>query len=141
MRQSAHTLRGEPTDLWPTAPTAMLLLPDRLPKYPASKPVAPEARACYDRSVACQRGVSFIVGTAEGGVCSVAEIDERDWAVLREVQSRARTHPLTAPVLGASHENAHGAWPPTPTSETWRALSLRESSCRSSRRSGRAWHP
>jgi len=95
-----------------SSPTAMLLLPDRLPKYPALKPVAPEARACYDRSVACQRGASFIVGTAEGGVCSVAEIDERDWAVLHEVQSRARTHPLTAPVLGASHENAHGAWPP-----------------------------
>ena len=101
-----------------TSPTAMTLLPNRSPgntafAYP-EPPLAPDARARFDRLAAGPFGIgrSFLVGTAEGGVCLVAQVAERDWAVLREVQSLARRHPLTAPVLGAPHENARGAWPP-----------------------------
>ena len=81
--------------------------------YP-EPPLAPDARARFDRLAAGPFGIgrSFLVGTAEGGLCLVAQVAERDWAVLREVQSLARRHPLTAPVLGAPHENARGAWPP-----------------------------
>ena len=90
----------------------MLLLPNRSPTYP-EPPLAPDARARFDRlAAAVTVGRSFVVGTAEGGVYVVAQVTERDWAVLREVQSLAGRHPLTAPVLGAPHENARGAWPP-----------------------------
>ena len=106
-----------------TSPTAMTLLPyagngNRSPERNAAAypepPLAPDARARFDRLAAGPFGIgrSFLVGTAEGGVCLVAQVAERDWAALREVQSLARRHPLTAPVLGAPHENARGAWPP-----------------------------
>ena len=95
-----------------SSPTAMLLLPNRSPTYP-EPPLAPDARARFDRlAAAVTVGRSFVVGTAEGGVYMVAQVTERDWAVLREVQSLAGRHPLTAPVLGAPHENARGSWPP-----------------------------
>ena len=95
-----------------SSPTAMLLLPNRSPTYP-EPPLAPDARARFDRlAAAVTIGRSFVVGTAEGGVYMVAQVTERDWAVLREVQSLAGRHPLTAPVLGAPHENARGSWPP-----------------------------
>lgn len=96
-----------------SSPTAMLLLPNKSPNPYPEPPLAPEARARFDKlAAAVTTGRSFVVGTAEGGVCLVAQVTERDWAVLREVQSLARRHPLLTPVLGASHENARGAWPP-----------------------------
>ena len=96
-----------------SSPTAMLLLPNKSPNPYPEPPLEPEARARFDKlAAAVTTGRSFVVGTAEGGVCLVAQVTERDWAVLREVQSLARRHPLLTPVLGASHENARGAWPP-----------------------------
>ena len=42
----------------------------------------------------------------------MSEVSEEDWAVLRAVQARLEAHPITAPILGAPHAHAHGAWPP-----------------------------
>jgi hypothetical protein len=59
-----------------------------------------------------KRGPSVLIGTRQGGVSMLSELAIADWAVLREATRRCRAHPHVAPVLGASHARATGAWPP-----------------------------
>ena len=63
-------------------------------------------------SIFTKRAPSVLIGTRQGGVSMLSELAIADWAVLREATRRCRAHPHVAPVLGASHACATGAWPP-----------------------------
>ena len=54
---------------------------------------------------------SFAVSTMLGGVVNVKPVDAATFALLAEVEARAATHPLTAPLLGEDHLVLRGGSP------------------------------